>query len=247
MKFLIRFLTSIVVFTATVSHAQDVLKLKDEQLIQVKIIEITTTEIKYKKFDNQAGPIYTINKTDAQEITYENGTKETMDSLAIINSIKKQKSEQINLDIEKRKSERIEKAKIDYERSMQLYNRRIKGARPLIIAGPTILVGGIGLTALGGRLLELYDPGGYNFNGTYKQPTGNLGGALSALIPGVAMLYTGLGLTVAGSVKLAMARKYKHRAEDAKAILSFEPSMVPNNLAMNDRSAITGFSLKLKF
>lgn len=247
MRATLRFLAILFVFSSMVLDAQDVLKLNDEQRIKVKIIEITPTEIRYKKFDNQNGPVYSINKTDAQEITYENGTTETIDSLAIVNAIKKQKLEQMETEIEKRRVERIEKAKLDYDRSMQIYNRRIKGARPLLIAGPTVLVGGVGLTALGARLLELYDPGGYDFNGSYKQPTGNLGGALSALIPGVAMLYTGLGLTIAGGVKFAMARKYKHRAEDAKAILSFEPSVLQNHLTYANGATITGLSLKLSF
>ncbi|MBL7800106.1 MAG: hypothetical protein JNL95_05210 [Chitinophagales bacterium] len=228
-------------------QAQDVMKLKNEQLLKVKVVEVSQTEIKYKLYENQDGPTYTIDKADAVEITYANGVKESIDSTQSMSAARKQKLEEIAINKEKRRLERIEKAKLDYERYMQIYNRRIKGARSMLIAGPTVFVGGIGLTALGGYLMEQYDPGGYDYGVGYKKPTGNLGAALGSLIPGVLMLYTGLGFTVAGGIKFAMARNAKHRADDAKAILSFEPSVLPNYTALNDRSSITGFSLKLKF
>ena len=39
--------------------AQDMIKLKSGEDLQTKVIEIGTTEIKYKKFDNLDGPTYT--------------------------------------------------------------------------------------------------------------------------------------------------------------------------------------------
>lgn len=44
--------------------------------IEAKIIEINESEIKYKKFNNQEGPIYTISKKNVTKIIFENGTKE---------------------------------------------------------------------------------------------------------------------------------------------------------------------------
>ena len=61
------------------------------------------------------------------------------------------------------------------------------------------------------------------------------------------MVYAGLGLTIAGGVLLGSARKYKTKADDAKLILSFEPNVTPSYMPIPDRSAITGFSLKLRF
>ncbi len=241
------FYVLIVFLFHTQLQAQDIMKLKNEQLLKVKVIEVSQTEIKYKLFENQDGPTYTIDKADAVEITYANGVKESIDSTQSMSASKKQQLEEMAINKEKRRLERIEKAKLDYDRYTTIYNRRIKGARTFIIVGPTIFAGGIGLTALGGYLLEQYDPGGYQYGGVYTKPRGNLGAALSSLIPGVLMLYTGLGFTIAGGIKFTMARNAKHRAEDAKAILSFEPSVLPNYTAINDRSSITGFSLKLKF
>ena len=49
---------------------------KTSEDIQAKVTEVTTTEIKYKRFDNQSGPTFTILKSDVLMIRYENGSKD---------------------------------------------------------------------------------------------------------------------------------------------------------------------------
>ena len=56
----------------------DVLILKNGDELSVKIFEIGADEIKYKKCDNQSGPIYVVRKADAFMIKYANGTKEVI-------------------------------------------------------------------------------------------------------------------------------------------------------------------------
>ena len=51
---------------------------KDGSTILSKVIEIGTSEVKYKKFSNQNGPTYTILKEEIQAINYENGEKENL-------------------------------------------------------------------------------------------------------------------------------------------------------------------------
>jgi hypothetical protein len=53
-----------------------VITIKTGEDISAKILEIGHTEIKYKKFDNQTGPIYSILKSDVIIVRYENGTKD---------------------------------------------------------------------------------------------------------------------------------------------------------------------------
>ncbi len=66
------------IFTSALTvSAQDVIVKKDGSTILSKVIEIGTTEVKYKKWNNQNGPNYTIAKSDVQAINYENGEKET--------------------------------------------------------------------------------------------------------------------------------------------------------------------------
>ena len=68
----------------------DVIILKSGDEVKGKVIEITLTEIKYKKCDNPNGPTISINKKDVFIIKYSNGTKD------IINSVSSNKSEQEN-------------------------------------------------------------------------------------------------------------------------------------------------------
>lgn len=57
--------------------AQDVIVKKDGSTILSKVLEVGQTEIKYKRFDNQDGPTYTIGKSELQAINYQNGAKDT--------------------------------------------------------------------------------------------------------------------------------------------------------------------------
>ena len=59
-----------------VSEECDNIILKNGEEISAKIIEITPDLIKYKKCNNQDGPIVSINKSEVMMIKYSNGTKE---------------------------------------------------------------------------------------------------------------------------------------------------------------------------
>jgi hypothetical protein len=56
--------------------SQDLITLKTGEQIHSKIMEVGQTEIRYKKFDNQNGPVYVVLKSDISAILYENGTKD---------------------------------------------------------------------------------------------------------------------------------------------------------------------------
>lgn len=56
--------------------AQDTIVKKDGKIIVSKVIEISPTEIKYKKWDNLDGPTYVIYREDVRKIKYANGTEE---------------------------------------------------------------------------------------------------------------------------------------------------------------------------
>lgn len=64
------------IFTLFNCYSQDVITKKTGEDIKAKILEITSTEVKYKRFDNLIGPIYSINKSEVLLIKYENGTKD---------------------------------------------------------------------------------------------------------------------------------------------------------------------------
>lgn len=57
--------------------AQDVIILNNNTTILSKVLEINSSEVKYKKHSNLNGPIYTLSKEEIVAINYENGEKET--------------------------------------------------------------------------------------------------------------------------------------------------------------------------
>ena len=64
---------------ATVAQAQDVIVKRDGSTIISKVLEVNQADIKYKKFSNQQGPTYTINKSEVMAINYESGDKDTFE------------------------------------------------------------------------------------------------------------------------------------------------------------------------
>ena len=62
-----------------VSQAQDLITTKKGEDIQAKILEISSNEIKYKKFSNLDGPSYIINTSEVLMVRYENGEKDIFD------------------------------------------------------------------------------------------------------------------------------------------------------------------------
>ena len=67
-------------FTSLTVHCQDVIVKRDGSTILSKVLEVNTADIKYKKFSNQNGPTYTINKSELLSINYENGEKDVFEN-----------------------------------------------------------------------------------------------------------------------------------------------------------------------
>jgi hypothetical protein len=64
------------VLIVTFCFAQDVITKVNGDEIKSKILEVNQNEIKYKVFDYQSGPSYTISKSEIFMIRYENGSKD---------------------------------------------------------------------------------------------------------------------------------------------------------------------------
>ncbi len=70
------------IFVSKISAQDTIIKINGEQ-IPARIIEITSTEIKYKKINFLDGPTYIENKSNVQLIKYANGLKENFQSAQI--------------------------------------------------------------------------------------------------------------------------------------------------------------------
>lgn len=60
---------------STSMFAQDVIVKKDGSTIVCRVVELTSSEIVYKKWSDLNGSNYVMNRTDASAINYENGKK----------------------------------------------------------------------------------------------------------------------------------------------------------------------------
>lgn len=65
--------------TTHLLFAQDVIVKKDGSTILSKVVEVGSSEVKYKKWSNQSGPLYTVSISELLSINYKNGDKETFD------------------------------------------------------------------------------------------------------------------------------------------------------------------------
>ena len=80
------FLIGLLLGAVLSSNAQDLITTRDGTDIKAKILEVTPTEVKYKKFSNLDGPVFTISKSDILIVRYENGENEVFaDSKAASN------------------------------------------------------------------------------------------------------------------------------------------------------------------
>ena len=92
------FFLLLMVLATNFSFAQDMITKKTGEDIKAKVLEVSTTKIKYYKFDMPDGPIYTILKSDVLIIRYQNGTKDIFDD-----SKQLSKKNDINKKIENKK------------------------------------------------------------------------------------------------------------------------------------------------
>jgi len=74
------FLAALFFTLAVFAGAQDMIVLVNGNMIEAKVEEISTTEIKYRRFDNLRGPLIIINKSEVFSIRYENGAVEVINS-----------------------------------------------------------------------------------------------------------------------------------------------------------------------
>ena len=78
-------LTILFVSSSNIIKAQDTLTMRSGENIIVKIIEVGSNEVKYKKIENLNGPIFATLKSDLYLIRYENGSKDVFkDDMKII-------------------------------------------------------------------------------------------------------------------------------------------------------------------
>ena len=74
------FLFSLLVLLVGPARAQDLLTKRNGDEIAVKVVEITPSEVKYRRADNPDGPLISVWRSDVFLIRYANGTKEVLNA-----------------------------------------------------------------------------------------------------------------------------------------------------------------------
>ena len=70
------FASLFVSFLSITAIAQDIVIKTNGDKIKAKVLEVTQTEIKYKRFESLSGPTYTVSISEIESIKYKDGTKE---------------------------------------------------------------------------------------------------------------------------------------------------------------------------
>lgn len=133
------FLTLFLLFSVTL-FAQDIIVQNNGNTILSKVIEIGSTEVKYKKFSNLNGPTYTIAKAEILVINYENGEKESFSNAQSSGSVVNSNN------IGKRILSDSELLKVDINNNMN--PTKVKKLRRNGWIGVVSVVVGIGLVSL---------------------------------------------------------------------------------------------------
>lgn len=211
---------------AVVSGAQDVIIFKTGEELKAKIAEVGLSEIKYKKADNPNGPLYTTVKAEVFMIKYENGTRDVFTAPSFT-------APQAN-------SEKT----LDYEGYRRLYRKKLAGGIVMTAIGAPMIIPGLALTIAGFASMNNPDP--YYGNNGYNYGYSNNNDGQGLAIAGAVLLGAGIPLTVVGALKIKAAKRYKKKANEVKATMSFNPIVAPGSFgqASNFR---TGAGIRLSF
>lgn len=73
------FLLAVAAIAAVGVYAQDVIVTRDAKRVEAKILEVSSSEIKYKEFSNPDGPTFVLQAAEINTIIYQNGTVKVFD------------------------------------------------------------------------------------------------------------------------------------------------------------------------
>jgi hypothetical protein len=195
------------VFTMSAAYSQDIITTKSGEDILAKISEVGHTEIKYKKFDNQDGPMFTLLKSDVLMIRYENGTKDIFTEEPKNNTIMPPKVSIPSLNTQDNK--------LFYAGKAEKY-RKMKGTgATLTVMGGILLVVGVA-TLLNASSSTYTNSSGY----TQTSSSGNAAAGAVAYLLGVAGLGSGIPLWIVGAHQ---HRKYTQKLEGLSLRFNMNP------------------------
>lgn len=142
--------------TAT-AISQDVILKKDNTTVLSKVLEVTSTEIKYKKWSNQDGPTYSINRSEIMSINYQNGDVDRFNDNAATTPVHQQTvTPQSHIQASTAQTQpKPEKVESPYSRGMHYDNNGMINPQFSISVGAAIPMGKFGTTT--DKYTSIYD------------------------------------------------------------------------------------------
>lgn len=201
----------IVSLCAIFAHAQDVIVFRNGEETEVKVEEVSPTEVKYKKYSNIDGPLYVADKSEIFMIKYKNGEKDVFDSVTpaqptqtqtksvVIKDVKVTRKSPSGLRYTSDGSFMMEQDAMNYlgsdynEFSAQAH--RMKGGFKLLLSGAILSVASPILIGVGFALGD-YDSSSSYSNGNYYYYAGD------TYNPNYPILLTGVACGIASSVMI---------------------------------------------
>lgn len=163
-----------------IASAQDIITTKEGNDIQAKILEVTSSEIKYKKYNNQEGPTFTMPKSDILIVRYENGENEVFNNAKTTSNYKPNTTEVVVEGMKYKEYKNFYNTKNYVPQPSDPYSRGWAGVGSLLIPGlgqgiagewgrgALFLLGDVGLwgVQLAGVSYDSYY-GTYEYSGLY--------------------------------------------------------------------------------
>jgi len=243
--------TLFLLFLAGMAMAQDVIVMKDQSTVMSKVLEITSTEIKYKKWNNQDGPTYSVLRSDVVSINYENGEVEKFSET--IDNQQNTYSQQVQnrnggymealasfpaaMKLNGRRLTHEEVHNLVDEQTYQLY---LKGKRQ-VNSGEVVGVVGLVPLCLGVGLL-LRTPG--------VEPESRsdyLKFSLASFAIGTAAVIPGIVLSVAGGNNMRQVAETYNKNHGSHYSLNISPSIMRCEMPQTQGNCGLGLTLNMNF
>lgn len=246
------FATIFLLCMAGTALAQDVIVKKDQSTIMSKVLEITSTEIKYKKWNNQDGPTYSIDRSEVLSINYENGEVEKFSGTT--NDRQNKKATQVQylnsymtrsgglLYLNGRPLSDIEIRQLVGQDGYQQY---LKGRRLGQTGIILDVVGGIGLVVAGA--IKLFSPDLNSDLGPSVIDTPAFKTEMAFFIIGGVTLGTGIILGVFGGENIDKVAETYNKKQGNAYSLNISPSLMRCEIPQSQGNCGLGLTLSMNF
>ncbi len=201
-KFLVFFLSVTAIFNTLL--AQDNIILRNGEEVKAKVQEVGISEIKYKKFDNLTGPLYTVLKSDVFIIKYENGSKE------VFGNAEDAPTQKVH---EEKRKALPATGNNEYKQDRKAAIKKIVGGAIMTGIGVPVLIAGVALTAVGISSFDASSSGNVIMNGP----------SIGLIATGAVLAAGGIVLEVLGPITLSRGIKARRLAKQTASTLDFKP------------------------